>query len=166
MKTHSLALLALVSSANAFSSPTPKTLGASSTQLNAESRREALGAIGVALGGLLVPEVSNALDNPALETFKGRKHTKGAFIPGKGMRNKEDNLLSLQNPALETFKGGKKTKGAFIPGKGLRMKDADENFLALANPALETFKGRKGTKGAFIPGKGLRNSDSFDALMG
>ena len=35
----------------------------------------------------------------------------GQFIPGKGMRNREDELLAVNNPALETFKGGKKTKG-------------------------------------------------------
>ena len=86
------------------------------TELNAESRREALGNLGIALGGLLVgtlaaPEESMALTNPALQTFKGAKGTKGQFIPGKGMRNKEDELLAVNNPALETFKGGKKTKG-------------------------------------------------------
>jgi hypothetical protein len=31
--------------------------------------------------------------NPALETFKARKNTKGTFIPGKGLRLKE----SLEN---------------------------------------------------------------------
>ena len=30
-----------------------------------------------------------AVSNPALQTFKGRKGTKGAFIPGKGMRGHE-----------------------------------------------------------------------------
>ena len=30
-----------------------------------------------------------AANNPALQTFKGRKGTKGAFIPGKGMREHE-----------------------------------------------------------------------------
>ena len=61
-----------------------------------------------------------AVNNPALETFKGRKHTQGAFIPGKGMRKREDELLAVNNPALETFKGRKHTSGAFIPGKGMR----------------------------------------------
>ena len=86
----------------------------------------------------------------------------GQFIPGKGLKNREENLLAA-NPALETFKGRKATKGQFIPGKGLRSRE--ENLLAI-NPALETFKGGKKTKGAFIPGKGLRLSESFDTLMG
>ena len=49
--------------------------------------------------------------NPALETFKSRKKTKGSFIPGKGIRDSEsfDNLMA-SNPALETFKSRKKTK--------------------------------------------------------
>ena len=85
MRTSALALLAFVASANAFSSPAPKQVS-SSTQLYAESRRDALGAIGLALGGLMLPEASFAGENPALETFKGRKKTKGAFIPGKGLR--------------------------------------------------------------------------------
>jgi hypothetical protein len=171
MKTSALALLALVSSASAFQSVAPKQ-ASSSTQLHAESRREALGAIGIALGGLMFgAEPSNAgLDNPALQTFKGRKRTKGAFIPGKGLRNQEDFdslVAGLQNPALQTFKGGKKTKGAFIPGKGLRnQEDFDTLVAGLDNPALQTFKGRKRTKGAFIPGKGLRNQEDFDTLMG
>ena len=54
-----------------------------------------------------------AVQNPALQTFKGRKPTKGAFIPGKGMREQMtfDELVAANNPALQTFKGGKKTKG-------------------------------------------------------
>ena len=55
----------------------------------------------------------------ALQTFKGRKPGKGAFIPGKGIRQHEE-LMAAANPALQTFKGGKKGKGAFIPGKGIR----------------------------------------------
>ena len=144
MKTSALALLALTSSASAFvpaSAP-----AASTTQLNAESRREALGAMGLALGGLLLSPESSSASNPALQTFKGGKKTKGAFIPGKGLRSKEDELLA-SNPALETFKGGKKTKGAFIPGKGLRNTEEHDRLMAgLGNPALETFKGRKGTE--------------------
>jgi hypothetical protein len=64
-----------------------------------------------------------------LQTFKGGRKTKGAFIPGKGMRNREDNLLAGINPALQTFKGRERTKGAFIPGKGLRMNESFEEFM-------------------------------------
>ena len=168
MKTASFALLMtlLVSASDAFTPIASNHHKLSTTQLHAESRREALSAIGLALGGLMgLPEASNALNNPALETFKGRKATKGQFIPGKGLRNHEDeNWVALKNPALETFKGGKKTKGEFIPGKGLRMKE--DELLALKNPALETFKGGKKTKGEFIPGKGLRLNESFESMMG
>jgi len=63
--------------------------------------------------------------------MKGAKKTKGAFIPGKGMRQYEtfDELVAVSNPALETMKGKKKTKGAFIPGKGMR---AHQSFEELA----------------------------------
>ena len=72
-----------------------------------------------------------AANNPALETFKGRKGTKGAFIPGKGLRNNEeyDRLMAASNPALQTFKGSKGTKGAFIPGKGLRNNESFDSLL-------------------------------------
>mmetsp|Transcript_46387 Transcript_46387/g.129326 ORF Transcript_46387/g.129326 Transcript_46387/m.129326 type:complete len:162 (-) Transcript_46387:157-642(-) len=161
MKTSAFGLLALAASASAFAPAVIKTAAPSNTQLNAESRREALAAIGLALGGLVMPGVGNAM-NPALETFKGGKKTKGQFIPGKGMRMREEELLAM-NPALETFKGRRGTKGQFIPGKGMRNRE--ENLLAM-NPALETFKGGKKTKGEFIPGKGLRLSESFESLMG
>lgn len=58
----------------------------------------------------------------ALETFKGGKKTKGSFVPGKGIRRHEDQLLA-SNPALETFKGRKRTKGSFMPGQGIRRHD-------------------------------------------
>ena len=95
MKTSALAILALSSSACAFMpnvNPKPVT---TNTELYAESRREALGSIGLALGGLMFPQVSLAASNPALQTFKGRPPTKGSFIPGKGIRNNEsfDSLL-------------------------------------------------------------------------
>lgn len=83
MKTTAFALLALSASSNAFAPASQGSIQSSRTQLHAESRRDALGAIGAALGGLALPGVSNALTNPALETFKGGKKTKGAFIPGK-----------------------------------------------------------------------------------
>jgi hypothetical protein len=72
-----------------------------------------------------------AANNPALETFKGRKGTKGAFIPGKGMREHQtfEQLMAANNPALETFKGRKGTKGAFIPGKGMRGHDSFDQLV-------------------------------------
>jgi hypothetical protein len=82
-----LLALAAVENASAFSPVLVKH--ASTTQLNAESRREALGGMGFALAGLFAgsfgaPEESIAgMDNPALQTFKGSKKTKGQFIPGK-----------------------------------------------------------------------------------
>ena len=175
-----VALVAFVAAqkAVAFAPASRNAVSVPSTQLHAESRRDALGQMGIALGGLLVggfaaPQESSAgLDNPALQTFKGRKKTKGSFIPGKGMRDHEsfDTLVAgLDNPALQTFKGRKKTKGSFIPGKGMREKESFDTLVAgLENPALQTFKGGKKTKGAFIPGKGLRKSDHdvFDVLMG
>ena len=129
MKTSILAVLAFSSSTCAFmQNATPKPV---TTELYAESRREALGSIGLALGGLMFPQVSLAASNPALQTFKGSKGTKGAFIPGKGLRNNEDfeALMAANNPALETFKGRKGTKGAFIPGKGLRNNESFDSLL-------------------------------------
>ena len=146
------------------------------TELSAISnRREAFhllfggsaaAALVVTSGIISMPETANAV-NPALETFKGGKKTKGSFIPGKGLRQHHDDELVAVNPALETFKGGKRTKGAFIPGKGLRQHDSDENdhTLFAANPALETFKGRKRTPGSFVPGKGIRNHEPNDHTL-
>jgi hypothetical protein len=129
----------------------------SQTELGATlDRRNLLGAIGVAIGGALVGTNPADASNPALETFKGGKKTKGSFIPGKGIRLQEENLIT-SNPALETFKGGKKTKGSFIPGKGIRQQE--ESIMMASNPALETFKGRPRTKGSFIPGKGIRQQE-------
>jgi len=98
------------------------------TQLEAEnsSRRKAIGAIGASLGAaLLFPRSSNAIINPALQTFKGGKKGKGQFIPGKGLHLNEeyDRLMAITNPALQTFKGGKQGKGQFIPGKGLHLNE-------------------------------------------
>ena len=144
----------------------------SSSQLNAENvgRREAMmGAVGAALGtALLFPQSSNAITNPALQTFKARKQGKGQFIPGKGLHNniEYDNLVAANNPALQTLKARKPTKGQFIPGKGLHAHEEDEHLMAITNPALQTFKARKQGKGQFIPGKGLHSSNTFEELFG
>ena len=132
MRLSAVVVLATCSSAAAFVPSAQQSV--STTQLQAENvgRREALGAFGAALGtALLFPESSNALENPALQTFKGRKPTKGAFIPGKGLHSNMsfDNLVALENPALQTFKGRKKTKGAFIPGKGLHSSNTFDELL-------------------------------------
>ena len=121
-------LLALVASSHAFVPSTRRSVS-STTELGV-SRRDAFGLAFTGFVAGVVPEVVNAA-NPALETFKGRKTTKGAFIPGKGMRDHEsfENLVAV-NPALETFKGGKKTKGTFIPGKGLRDHESFETLMA------------------------------------
>ena len=113
MKLHLSALLALTASASAFA---PAQMASSSTtELSAMSRRDAFGmAFSAAVGAAsLLPEEAQA-SNPALETFKGRKPTRGAFIPGKGIRQQEE-LIAASNPALQTFKGTKGTKGAYIP---------------------------------------------------
>jgi hypothetical protein len=166
MRTTALFFLALVSSATAFA---PASSKHTSTQLHAESsRRDALAAMGLAFGGLMLPQESEAFNNPALQTFKARKRTKGSFTPGKGLHNTQefDNLVAGQNPALQTFKGRKKTAGSFIPGKGLHNSQEFDNLVAGQNPALQTFKARKRTAGSFIPGKGLHNNDTFESLMG
>ncbi len=125
------------------------------TDLAALNRRDALGFAFSAMIGAAstLPTEAEAVSNPALETFKGGKKTKGAYIPGKGLRNGQtyDELVAVSNPALETFKGRKATKGSFIPGKGMRNTAAFDELVAVSNPALETFKGRKATKGSFIP---------------
>ena len=163
-------LAVVISTASAF--VVPPSVGpfvaSSSTELSL-SRREALNSVvGIALGGILAggfPEPSLAAANPALQTFKGGKKTKGSFIPGKGLREHESfDQLIASNPALETMKGRKRTKGSFIPGKGIREHESF-NQLVASNPALETMKGRKKTKGSFIPGKGIREHESFDQLI-
>lgn len=130
------------------------------TELSATiDRRDAFNLLfgGVIAASSMIPDTANAV-NPALETFKGGKKTKGSFMPGKGLREHESfETLVAANPALETFKGSKSTKGSFIPGKGIRNHD-DDNLIA-ANPALETFKGRKRTPGSFVPGKGIRHQE-------
>ena len=135
------------------------------TELSATiDRRDAFNLLfgGVIAASSLIPDTANAV-NPALETFKGGKKTKGSFIPGKGLREHESfETLVAANPALETFKGSKSTKGSFIPGKGIRNHD-DDNLIA-ANPALETFKGRKRTPGSFVPGKGIRHHDDDNLI--
>ena len=85
MKATAFALLALTASSSAFTPASQKSVPTATqpaAPVPTEGRREALGFIGAAIGGLVLPGVSNAV-NPALETFKGRKRTKGAFIPGK-----------------------------------------------------------------------------------
>ena len=90
MRLTPIVFLAACSSVTGFAPAASSRVSISNTQLQAEqqnssSRREAMGTIGAAIGlgaGLLFPQVSNAVNNPALETFKGRKKTKGAFIPG------------------------------------------------------------------------------------
>ena len=169
MRVSAIVFLATCSSVAAFAPSASQS--SSSTQLQAENvgRREAFGAFGAALGAaILFPEASNALENPALQTFKGRRPTKGQFIPGKGLHANEeyDRLMAANNPALQTFKGAKPTKGQFIPGKGLHSNIEFDNLIALENPALKTLKGRRKTKGQFIPGKGLHSSNTFDELLG
>lgn len=159
MRATTLAFCITTPSALAFSQHASTTSFGRNTELGMISRRESLAGLGLSLGGLLFPDASSAANNPALQTFKGRKGTKGDFFPGKGMRNTEEheNLIAASNPALATFKGSKSTKGAYIPGKGLRDTQDFENLMAANNPALETFNGRKGTKCAFIPGKEYEN---------
>ena len=86
MKATAFALLALTASASAFTPASQKSVPTATqpaAPVHTEGRREALGFIGAAIGGLVLPGVSNAGINPALQTFKGGKKTKGAFIPGK-----------------------------------------------------------------------------------
>jgi hypothetical protein len=91
------ALLVCIPAATAFvpsSASSSRTLA--SFELNAVNRRD---AVGVALAGLFSLNVLPAdATNPALETFKGGKKTKGSFIPGKGIRQHEDDLLMASNP--------------------------------------------------------------------
>jgi hypothetical protein len=158
-----IVLVALAHGAAAFCPVSQITGIESCTQLNAEnSRRNALGQMGIALGGLFVggfaaPEESSAgLANPALQTFKGGKKTKGAFIPGK-----YQNRFGCQSVVVQcTFPSRLLDTNGVLPfschplGKGLREKEEFNNLIAgLQNPALQTFKGGKRTKGAFIPGK-------------
>ena len=90
MRLAPIVFLATCSSVAGFAPAASSRVSSSKTQLQAEqqnssSRREAMGTIGAALGlgaGLLFPQVSNAANNPALQTFKGGKKTKGSFIPG------------------------------------------------------------------------------------
>ena len=73
------ALALIVSSASAFVSISKPT-SVSNTELGL-SRRDALNSVGLAIGGILagMPQPSVAAQNPALQTFKGRKGTKGQY---------------------------------------------------------------------------------------
>ena len=133
MRISAVVFLAICSSVTAFAPSA--TQSSSTTQLHAENvgRREAMGAFGAALGtALLFPQSSNAIQNPALQTMKARKPTKGQFIPGKGLHANEDfdQLVAIQNPALQTLKGRRKTKGQFIPGKGLHSSNTFDELLS------------------------------------
>ena len=132
MRAPTLALFVTLPCALAFPYHAATIKRGSSTELDMISRRASLAGLGLTVGSLLFPDDSFAANNPALQTFKGRKGTKGAFVPGKGMRNVEEyeNLVAASNPALQTFKGSKGTKGAFIPGKGLRKNELFETFIA------------------------------------
>lgn len=168
MRLSAISFLVTCSSVAAFA-PSPSLPSCSRTQLHADNshRREVLGTIGASLGAaLLFPQSSNAIQNPALQTLKGRKKTKGQFIPGKGLHTNEefDRLMAIQNPALQTLKGRKKTKGQFIPGKGMHMNEEFDRLMAISNPALQTMKARKPTKGQFIPGKGMHANEEFEML--
>lgn len=115
-------IVALTATTNAFA---PQQAASSAgTELAAMSRRDAFGlAFSAAVGAAsIMPEAAEAVSNPALQTFKGRKRTKGSFIPGKGIREHEsfEMLQAVSNPALQTFKGRKETKGSYVPGKGIR----------------------------------------------
>jgi hypothetical protein len=93
-----------IASAVAFAPNVHKSNGVA-TDLSALSRRDAVGLAFTGLVAGLVPEVASAATaatvkgqesftksnfdmlvaaNPALETFKGRKRTRGSFTPGKG----------------------------------------------------------------------------------
>ena len=154
-----VALHALLSaSADAFA---PSTAGQrmASMELAAE-RREVFGVAAAAAFsafGLTMP--AEAVTNPALQTFKGKKGSKNQYIPGKGLKQHDDELVAVTNPALQTFKGKKGSKNQYIPGKGL--KQHEDMLVAVTNPALQTFKGKKGSKNQYIPGKGLKMKD-FD----
>jgi hypothetical protein len=126
----SIIFLFVASSTYAFAPNAQKSFGVA-TELNAINRRDAVGLTFAGLVAGLAPEIANAV-NPALETFKGGKKTKGSFIPGKGLREQESfeeiqmvndsnynfGTILATNPALETFKGRKRTSGSFVPGKG------------------------------------------------
>ena len=120
---------------------TPNTNARASVALSAMNRRDAAAVAFAGLFGAVLP--SNAAQNPALQTFKGGKKTKGSFIPGKGIRSHSefDELVAAANPALQTFKGRKGTKGSFIPGKGIRSHGDLDELVAAENPALQPLLG-------------------------
>ena len=131
------ALVALMASmAVSVSAFCPQTPSVRTSMELAAGRREILGAVGAAFAGLAgqqltqqtSPTLIAGLTNPAGETFKSKGGKRGqSFIPGKGMRMRDEDLLAgLTNPAGETFKskGGKRGQ-SFIPGKGMRIREED-----------------------------------------
>jgi hypothetical protein len=82
-------IAALLASTSAFAPVSNSRFSTSATELGAVSRRDAFGLAfsAVVAGAVTSPSPANAISNPALETFKGRKHGQGSFIPGKGMRD-------------------------------------------------------------------------------
>ena len=53
---------------------------------------------------------------------KGKSTGGGQFIPGKGIRSREELLAGLGNPA-QMGKGKSTGGGQFIPGKGIRARE-------------------------------------------
>jgi hypothetical protein len=90
-----LVVVLLLSTTTAF--VPSSAMSRSTLELNAMMDRR--DAFGVALAGLfsLTGGVLPAdAANPALETFKGRKKTKGSFIPGKGLH--QHDVIVASNP--------------------------------------------------------------------
>jgi hypothetical protein len=115
MKTAAVILSVCAVSASAFA-PAPQQQQRVAA-LNAE-RRDILGLA----GGFLLAGITN----PALQTFKSKKKGGASYIPGKGLRQHDDQLVAgITNPALQTFKSKKKGGASYIPGKGLRQQSDD-----------------------------------------
>jgi hypothetical protein len=167
------ALLVSIPAATAFvpsSAVSSSRTLVSSFELNALNRRD---AVGVALAGLFSLNVLPAdATNPALETFKGGKKTKGSFIPGKGIRQHEDDLLMASNPGtllccvfvyvyhMHATISYFKTTHPFGPGLLYRMENSTRNVQGPEKNKwiLHSWKRHSSTRG--------RNADRYQPGSG
>ena len=176
MKATAIALVAAaaISPSYAFA-PSSNGGGRVSTSVSATyDRRDAMGNIAKTLmGGAILAAGADpafAASNPALNGWrsKGKGGGDGTFVPGKGMRAREE-LVAASNPALNGWrsKGKGGGDGTFVPGKGMRSHASYDELVAASNPALNGWrsKGKGGGDGTFVPGKGMRSRDTFGDLV-
>ena len=181
MRTSVLVFLATCSSAAAFA-PASVQPASSATQLHAETtgRREAMGAIAALGAGLLLPQASEALQNPALQTLKSRKPTKQAssscvyrkLVPyptGGDTRQRAEPLavsfvflaVVCQNFATYQYLRRRHLSHDISLFFLVHLDVLMSMYFNILFTIINGFRELQ----AFIPGKGLRNNEEFETLV-